>query len=133
MHHWRTCALMAARKRRLSSRPSSMVGPSDGEAESSSMGKSGNIPLRVLLLRLVKWGAEAEAARRVVGWVMGVKRKRRRAIAQANEAEDPRAMLCRCPHCHCLCIVSCTVRVEHIESESRRALLQRRHEDIQAG
>ena len=37
--------------------------------------------------------AEAEAARRVVvGWVMGVERKRRRAMAKAKEAEDPSTM-----------------------------------------
>jgi hypothetical protein len=70
-----------------------MVGASEGEADSSSMGKSGNIPLRVLLLRLVREEAEAEAARRVVvGWVRGVERKRRRAIAKAKEAEDPNTM-----------------------------------------
>lgn len=80
-----------------------MVGPSEEEAESSSMGKSGNIPLRVLLLRLMKWGPEAEAAKRaVVGWVMGVKRKMRRAMARAKVAEDPRAIFYRCLHCHCL-------------------------------
>lgn len=91
----RTWVLMAARMRRLRARPSRMVGPSEGEADSSSMGKSGNIPLRVLLLRLLvrEEAAEAEGARRVVvGWVMGVERKRRRAIAKAKEAEDPSTM-----------------------------------------